>query len=132
MPEKDLIYTRLLESLKRGDSEALTELYELSRERLFALAYTIIRDEESSKDLVQDFFIDLWENQLYNRITGSLKNYIARSIWNRSINLKKENRNLQQLTADLGFSPAVDFVYNIENDQLGKEINTALNKLPKM
>jgi RNA polymerase sigma factor (sigma-70 family) len=133
MPTEIIDYHSLLHSLQTGkDSNALNALFNASRKRLFAMAFAVLKHEESAKDVVQDFYIDFWENELYNRISGSLQSYMARSIWNRAINYKLRQRTFSQLKIDLELEQEDVEVYRIENQELNLEITSAINKLSPM
>lgn len=52
----------------------------------FATALFLLKDEEETDDLVQGFFIDLWEKQKYLNLNDDIKGYLYRSIRNRALN----------------------------------------------
>ena len=47
---------------KTGDSQAFTELYELTYQKLYYIAYSILRDKEEAKDAVQEIYIRIFSS----------------------------------------------------------------------
>jgi RNA polymerase sigma-70 factor (family 1) len=128
----DAAYNHLLVRLKLRDLSAFNELYNISRNRLLVLAFYVIGDEEAAKDLVQEFFIDLWERALYSNIEGSLKNYLISSIRNRAIKYQKKQHTINALTGDLQWSSEKNFIDHIENEELKNKLEFAIQHLPPM
>ncbi|KAA2239753.1 sigma-70 family RNA polymerase sigma factor [Chitinophaga agrisoli] len=91
----------LLQHLKAGDSQAFETCFKLYRKDLMTTALAILQNEADAKDLVQEFFIDFWEKQLYKHIDSSLKGFLILAIKNRCINQLSKNdtrrRRLEQL-----------------------------------
>lgn len=56
--------------------ESFTEIYELYWKDLYLYCDHYLKDEEISKELVQDIFISLWENRNKTVINKSLKQYL--------------------------------------------------------
>lgn len=54
-------------------------------------AFTILKDEDNAKDVLQAVFINVWERRETLNFTGSAKAYLYKAIYNESLNyLKKE------------------------------------------
>ncbi|RXF67603.1 sigma-70 family RNA polymerase sigma factor [Arcticibacter tournemirensis] len=70
--------------------EASSEEYDLLFRKFYKFAYAtalfLLKDEEETEDLVQGFFIDLWEKQKYLDLNDDIKGYLYRSIRNRALN----------------------------------------------
>ncbi len=81
--------TILLEDLKQRNPKAYEFLYNSSIIRLTILAVSILNDEEAAKDLLQEFFTDFWDQELYNNINVSLRAYLYYTVRNRSFRRKK-------------------------------------------
>jgi RNA polymerase sigma-70 factor (ECF subfamily) len=130
----------LLEQLKSGSIEAFDYLYLNSRNRLFALAHSILNDEQLAKDIVQDFFTDFLENRLFNNITSDVKSYIFTAVKNRALKyIRSQDSQQRQHTAlifDLQDVPARSKQDEIEhaehNTYLKQELRAAIDTLPRM
>lgn len=59
------------------------------------LAFTVVRDLDASKDIVQQVFINLWQLRERTTIKGSVKGYLYRSVVNASLNhLNRAKRHM--------------------------------------
>ncbi len=77
----------VLAALKTHQVWAFTYIYNDAKVWLYSMAYNIIEDETAAQDLVQELFIDFWEQRLYLQVNSSLKGYLIRSVKHRSIQL---------------------------------------------
>jgi RNA polymerase sigma-70 factor, ECF subfamily len=72
----------------------LSEIEQLFKEHYEALhryAFTILKDEDDAKDVLQAVFINIWERRETLHFTGSAKAYLYRAAYNESLNyIKKE------------------------------------------
>jgi RNA polymerase sigma-70 factor (family 1) len=125
-------HQKLLEALKSNDKEAFQQLYKHFRRRLFVVAYLILKDVETTKDLVQDFFADFWENQRYNNINIALQTYLTHAIRNRAVNWKKKEEVISRLRQSADMRRLGQTSYPIEDKELNKQIYKAINQLPPM
>ena len=77
---------QIVEQLKNGDLSAYDSLFVKYYKLLCVSAYFFLRDEQEAKDLVQTFFLDIWEKKLYLHFHGEIKGYLYRAIKNRCLN----------------------------------------------
>lgn len=125
-------YTQLLQRLKTHDQEAFAILYQHARKRLYVLAYSITNDEAASKDIVQDFFIDFWENKLYLNITQTLEGYLLFSIRNRALKFNRAKLTQQKHTQSMALPSNTGFFSRLEHKELKNELFQAIGRLPPM
>ncbi len=52
----------LVEQAQRGDPEAFAALVRLSADRLYAIAYRILRDPDRAEDALQQALVDAWQD----------------------------------------------------------------------
>jgi len=94
----------IIERLKKGDISAFDILFEKYYKLLCVSAYFFLKDEQEAKDLVQTFFVDIWEKKLYLQFHDDAKAYLYRAIKNRCLNqlskTKTRDKNLKAF-ADL-------------------------------
>ena len=69
----------LLELLSMGDEYAFTEIYDRFCKKLFAVAYSRLKEVQEAEDIVHDVFASLWVNRTKIEIK-SLENYLATAI----------------------------------------------------
>lgn len=125
-------YRDLLERLQAFDLDAFEALYLHARERLFVYAFSILRDECAAQDVVQESFVDLWENQHFLRIHTDLAGYLTRMVRNRSLNYMKKEQNQARLQLEHFGADAAVAPDKIAARELGQEIEAAIGKLPPM
>ncbi len=58
------------------------------------LAYTVVKDTDEARDVVQQVFLNYWQRREYIEIRGSAKGYFYKAVLNTSINRLKQSRNL--------------------------------------
>lgn len=87
----------LLDALKSDRVDAFGECYTKYRARLIVYAIFILKNESDAQDLVQDFFTELYERQLYKNIKSSLKYFLYTSIKNRCLNKLRNDENRQRI-----------------------------------
>ncbi len=69
----------LLKYIQLRDEQAFTDLYDRYWEQLFLSAYKVLRDEETSKDIVQEVFINIWTNVDLGTI-DNVKSYFHQTV----------------------------------------------------
>lgn len=140
--EQDLL---LLEQLKKGNEQAFATFYTRFRKYLMVAATSLLGDEMEAQDLVQEFFIDFWQRQLFLRIDPGyhkgegevIRSYIHRIVYNRCLDRLGQRKSRQQRLdnmpmPDLSCPPD----YRIENRewqlQLGNALQVAIDKVPPL
>jgi len=106
--------TPLLNALKFGKIEAFSQCYIKYRTRLVVYAISILGNESDAQDIVQDFFTDLYEKQLYNNINTSLKYFLYASVKNRCLNKIRNDENRQRILKII--SPSEDKLLSSEGE----------------
>lgn len=70
----------LLERLRHGDETAFTTIFNQYNQFLFLQAYKLTRDEDDARDIVQDIFVNLWDNREKFSIHVPLAVYLSKSV----------------------------------------------------
>ena len=65
------------------------QLFKEHFKSLYAYAYTIIKDEAASEEIVQNVFFKIWDKHLLPTIETSLKAYLYKAVYNDSLNYLK-------------------------------------------
>lgn len=102
--------------------------------RLCYYANTFIKEIDTSKDIVQDVFISMWEIDISGKDRDELLKILFKSVRNRSLDyLKKQkvrNRYRTELLQNLIKYSNIDYT-NYEVKELSVKIEKELKKLPK-
>lgn len=83
----------LVQRLKEGDTNAYDELFLKYHRPLCLNAFWLLKDEEEASDLVQTFFIDIWDKKLYLHFNGEIRGYLFQSVRNRCLTYLKKRKN---------------------------------------
>lgn len=124
----------LLKLLSEDDRDAFEKIYARHWELMYKTAYTILRDTDASKDIVQDIFIWLWEHRRSLQII-SLKSYLRTAIkfkvanYIRSGNIR--NSFFQEVIAGYNAASAGAADAELDVKQLKIIIQEAIANLPE-
>jgi RNA polymerase sigma-70 factor (ECF subfamily) len=127
--EEHKLITRLIE----GDQTAFELLFHFYYPGLLVFTRKILLDADEAENIVQDFFVYLWQNKNKIKDSSTLKGYFFMSVKNRALNFIKSRKIKEKTINELKLLVEQDPLYQpdlfIESELQGK-INKALNKLP--
>ena len=123
----------LINRLRKGEEIAYEMLFKEYYKVLTIFAAKYLKDVESSKELVQELFVHIYEKRGNLDINSSLKSYLFRSVHNRCINFinaqKIRDRYAEHYnkTSDIK-SNSLEQEVNVS--ELENALHTAINNLP--
>lgn len=82
---------------KPSDSSKTERLFKEHYSFLCLYAYSVVKDQEAAKDIVQDFFISYWEKGRNITVTKTFKAYAIGAVKNLSLRYLNQHRNHQLL-----------------------------------
>ena len=96
------------------------------------VAFSILRDKDTSKDIVQQVFLKLWNNRDSLSIHSNLQAYLKRSVINTALNYIEKNKKLQLEadTAQLNNLVAESNTNEVNPEKLSRLINYGMDSLP--
>lgn len=121
----------ILRAIQQGDHQAFQELFNSHFDGLLGYGIQLTADREISRELVQDIFINLWNNRHKLKVKTTLKTYLFSSMHHRALNWirhgKIETLYRQQRLGDLlsGYIPPPEV-----SPFLADYINQAIERLP--
>ncbi|MEP5340875.1 MAG: RNA polymerase sigma-70 factor [Algibacter sp.] len=124
-----------LEAVKKfraGEESAFKYLFNLYYDRLVTYIVTYTHDKMSSEDIVQQAFIDLWNDRDKLNELRSPKNYLYAIAYNRFIDSVNKNKRQNRLL-DLVYENALRNRINEDTEQLEKRVekmNRIIESLP--
>ncbi|MEP1487731.1 MAG: RNA polymerase sigma-70 factor [Algibacter sp.] len=124
-----------LEAVKKfraGEESAFKYLFNLYYDRLVTYIVTYTHDKMSSEDIVQQAFIDLWNDRDKLNELRSPKNYLYAIAYNRFIDSVNKNKRQNRLL-DLVYENALRNRINEDTEQLDKRVekmNRIIESLP--
>ena len=96
------------------------------------LAYTVVKDTDVAKDVVQQVFIKFWQNRNEITIRSSVKAYLYRAVVNTGLNYISGNKKFTTLEIQKAESVEDEATsYNSEEsgDEITKNVQKAINEL---
>lgn len=123
----------LVERMIAGDQTAFELLFKFYYPGLVIFANNIVLSKDEAEEIVQDFFVRLWNNRQNIKTDSSLKNYFFTSVKNRSINFLKSNEIKRQVIEELEKQMKNELLYNPDvyiDTELQRRLKAAFAKLP--
>ena len=87
---------RLFQEIKAGKKQSFEQLFRAYYSPLCVFAHRFIDDADDCEEVVQDFFLKIWEKRNEIDITTSVKSYLFGSVRNRCFNYLKHQKIKQQ------------------------------------
>lgn len=123
----------LIGRLRNGDESALTELYNKFWQSLFMSAYNVLKDKELCEDVIQDIFMNIWNNREKLEIHISLKGYMYACARYQVFNQFKKNKDKIHVEffddLDERFQHSTPET-QLMHEELVQQINTIVESLP--
>jgi RNA polymerase sigma-70 factor (family 1) len=133
MPLSKLHDNELATLLKEGNHSAYTELYNRYFRLLFVHAYKRLKDQEQAKDIVQEFFVSLWDKRDAIVLRSSLEGYFFTAINNRIVDhflhLEVQGKYVASFAGFLS-TEQVKTDYLVREKQLAELIDKEIDQLP--
>lgn len=123
----------LIERLKASDEIAFELLFRFYYAGLVVFANQIILNERDAEEIVQDFFVQVWEEKTQLKPTETIKPYLFTCVKNRAFNYLKGQGIRQRIHDLLAKQVEEDLLYNPDlfiSSELQDEIQKAIEKLP--
>ena len=127
---------KLISRCQEGDQEALKQIFDLYHDKVYRVAYGVLRHREEALDIVQEVFIKLFRSIRDFKRESRLSTYLYRMTVNTAIDhLRKMGKaRVSSLDEEEAIQPAEEperrpdriFLYK----ELEGKVNEALNKLP--
>ena len=132
MRERIEIDSFLLVEFKSGNSRAFDKIFNNHYQNMCRFAQSIVHDEDTAHSLVQQVFVNLWENRESSDHIESLIPFLTTMVRNHCINfVKREKRHIKlaDFPADAHTENTTEnelFVYEFE-----EQLINALSLLPE-
>lgn len=129
--ETDLLYPNI--DTQIDFETAFEHLFKMEFKGLHRYAYTVVKDEATAEEMVQNVFCKLWEKRGDIIFHQSAKAYLYRSVYNESLNYLK---HLKVVTKYQNYA-AQNKEHNrhaeleTEHKELQRHLSNALNELPE-
>ncbi len=129
---RNLSEEKILQGIATGDESAFRQVFDLYYQLLVTFAYRYIGDLDSSRNVVQDVFVGLFDKRETIVIHTSLKAHLYQSVRNRALNfLKREKMQRDhhyRILEEKGGEEIYDEPYGV--GELEAHIGRVVNNLP--
>jgi len=98
----------LLARSRTGETTAFDQLITLHRDRVYMVAYHILRNHEEALDVAQDTFVRAWRSLARFDGTSSLRSWLTRIATNASIDVVRRRQSHPQTEFDAVPGMAID------------------------
>lgn len=124
---------KVIGRLKHGDQIAFEMLFRHYYAGLVVFASQITLDEDEATEIVQNFFVRLWEKRKDINDEKSIKSYLFTSIKNRSINFLKKRNTDEKFVKEMNYLAQNHQLYEPDifvESELRKKIEGTIEKMP--
>jgi RNA polymerase sigma-70 factor, ECF subfamily len=124
----------IIRRIRQGDKSEFESLFRSSYVSLVHYAKTILKDQDSAEEIVQDLFFRLWQNREKLNIESSLKGYLFRAVHNKCLHHISHSRIVERYEAEAAHSDEPlneNPVEIIQFGELQKKIALILERLPE-
>jgi RNA polymerase sigma-70 factor (ECF subfamily) len=130
----------LIRAASDGDMAAFEELVARHRDKVYARAFSILRNEDDALDVTQEAWVKIWQRLKQFHGDSTFATWVTRIVINLSLDLLRKHKRLQaesveQLDEDAGgverLMPVVTLnpTERLERRELRQRIDEALAKL---
>jgi len=124
----------LIRSLRTGNSDALSILYDRYSGLVYSLALKILNQSSEAEDLTQEVFLTFWKQENFDPNRAALSTYLCVMTRSRALNRIKSNQSRQRILEQLkGNLPPTEPTPLEQASCLEKEetLQEALSQLPE-
>lgn len=93
-------FAQLSRRIARSDRDAFRELFEELNPALLRFAWRYTRDADTSRDIVQDAFLKVWEKRETLDPSKSILGFMYTMVRNRALNLARDSHYTNSVDAD--------------------------------
>jgi RNA polymerase sigma-70 factor (family 1) len=124
----------LVQLLRSGDERVLIEIYNRYWDKLLAVAFNRLGNQEEAEECVQDVLYKLWKlREDFDLTKLELVNYLARAVRNQAFNIL-DKRHRERLKSE-DYKPEADINHlsperTLIIRELQHQLNNSINSLP--
>lgn len=132
---------RLLEEFRKENLEAFELFFRTNQPQLVSFANRFLDDWETSRDIVQEIFLHLWENRDKLDITVSLRSYLYSAVKNQCVNTIKHKVVEQKYNSSVAaqfremeinyYQSAEETFQKMSATELANKIEQSISTLPE-
>lgn len=128
--KKNLTDEEIIEKVRKSEPDYYAIIIERYQKKLLRYTYNLIRNEEKSKDAVQETFIKTYINLNTFNTSKKFSNWIYQIAHNQAINIARKNQKEFSLTEDFDIESPENIEENFDQEKNIEKINHCLKNIP--
>jgi RNA polymerase sigma-70 factor, ECF subfamily len=125
---------RIIKRIRNGDIGQFESLFRSSYVSLVRYAKTLIKDQDTAEEIVQDLFFRLWQDRQKIKIESSLNGYLFRAVHNKCLHWINHQKVIERHENEIEFQRSEnhdnpDDILNYK--ELQEKIVLILERLPE-
>ena len=124
----------IIRRIRKGDIGQFEFLFRSSYASLVNYTKIILKDTDTAEEIVQDLFYVLWRDRKKLNITTSIKGYLFRAVFNKSMHYIEHRKVVQEHAKKTKTNISIDMndpVEILKYKELHEKIAVLLTKLPE-
>ena len=124
---------QLVTKLRNNEVQAFDSLFHKYSEKLYRFSFSLLKNEEDSKEIVQEVFFRIWNKRFEMDSSKSFKSLLFTISYNLIIDqlrLRLKDQNYRKFLQDYFDRQVIKTDSNIDFDTLSKQVDTAVEELP--
>lgn len=124
----------LVIQLKENEVEAFDLLFHKYSEKLYSFAYSLLKNHEDSKEIIQEAFIRIWEKRHDIDCSKSFKSYLFKISYNLIIDQLRariKDTKYKEFLVRYFESEKIELKSNIDYETISKQVRNAVSELPE-
>lgn len=98
--------SEIIRRIKKGDVGQYESLFRSSYISLVRYARTLVKDQDTAEEIVQDLFCRLWQDKEKITIDSSLNGYLFKSVHNKCLHYIEHNRVVMRHAGEMMYNQA--------------------------
>jgi RNA polymerase sigma-70 factor (family 1) len=126
--------SEIIGRIRRGDIRQFETLFRSSYVSLVKYAGTLIKDQDTAEEIVQDLFVRLWQDKEKLNIESSLNGYLFRSVHNRCLHHIEHRKVVERHANEMAYESELnteDPSGALQYKELQAKIAAILERLPE-
>jgi len=123
----------LVLQLQNNEVKAFDALFCKYSEKLYRFAFSLLKNEEDSKGIVQEAFLRIWKKREVIDSTKSFKSYLFSISYNLVVDLLRlrlKDQKYRKFLVHFFESESFNLSSNLDYDEIVKQIHAAVEELP--
>ena len=124
---------QLVAKLRNNEVQAFDSLFHKYSEKLYRFSFSLLKNEEDSKEVVQEVFFRIWNKRFDMDSTKSFKSLLFTISYNLIIDqlrLRLKDQNYRKFLRDYFDRQVLKTDSNIDFETLSQQVDTAVEELP--